>query len=137
RLQVNLEHKYTDDFFFNVSYTYLAQKSTPLDTGNSSLGGIAYNPVPPDSDYGIDGYVSKHRLVAYGVVDMPVGRGRRFGASMSRWADFIVGGWQTTFNMFAKSGTGFTPFWICDDCNPIEPANIRISSLDPVCHFNA
>ena len=135
--QVNLEHKYTHGFLFNFSYTYLDQKSTALDTGNSSLGGIAYNPLTPDSDYGIDGYVSKHRVVAYGVVDLPVGRGRRYGASMSRWADFIVGGWQTSFNMFAKSGTGFTPFWICDDCNPIEPGNIGISSVDAVGDFNA
>jgi hypothetical protein len=135
--QVNLEHKYTHGFLFNFSYTYLDQKSTALDTGNSSLGGIAYNPLTPDSDYGVDGYVSKHRVVAYGVVDLPVGRSRRYGASMSRWADFIVGGWQTSFNMFAKSGTGFTPFWICDDCNPIEPGNIGISSVDAVGDFNA
>jgi Carboxypeptidase regulatory-like domain/TonB dependent receptor len=135
--QVNLEHKYTHGFLFNFSYTYLDQKSTALDTGNSSIGGIAYNPLTPDSDYGIDGYVSKHRVVAYGVVDLPVGRGRRYGASMSRWADFIVGGWQTSFNMFAKSGTGFTPFWICDDCNPIEPGNTGISSVDAVGDFNA
>ena len=135
--QANLEHKYTHGFLFNFSYTYLDQKSTALDTGNSSLGGIAYNPLTPDSDYGIDGYVSKHRVVAYGVVDLPLGRGRRYGASMSRLADFIVGGWQTSFNMFAKSGTGFTPFWICDDCNPIEPGNIGISSVDAVGDFNA
>jgi hypothetical protein len=56
---------------------------------------------------------------------------------MSRWADAVVGGWQTTFNLFAKSGTGFTPFWICDDCSPIEPGNIGISSLDAVGDFNA
>jgi hypothetical protein len=135
--QANLEHKYAHGFLFSFSYTYLDQKSTALDTGNSSLGGIAYNPLTPNSDYGIDGYVSKHRAVAYGVVDLPVGRGRRYGASMSRWADFIVGGWQTSFNMFAKSGTGFTPFWICDDCNPIEPGNIGISSVDAVGDFNA
>ena len=122
---------------FSLSYTYLDQKSTALDTGNSSLGGIAYNPITPDSDYGTDGYVSKHRVVAYGIYDLPLGRGRRFGSSMSRWADLIVGGWQTTFNMFAKSGTGFTPFWICDDCNPIEPGNIGISSVDAVGDFNA
>jgi Carboxypeptidase regulatory-like domain/TonB dependent receptor len=135
--QANLEHKYTHGFLFNLSYTYLDQKSTALDTGNSSLGGIAYNPLTPDSDYGIDGYVSKHRVVAYGVVDLPVGRGRRYGASMSRVADFIIGGWQTSFNMFAKSGTGFTPFWICDDCNPLEPGNIGISSVDAVGDFNS
>jgi hypothetical protein len=135
--QTTLEHKYSRGFLFSFSYTYLDQKSTALDTGNSSLGGIAYNPITPDSDYGVDGYVSKHRAVAYGVFDLPFGRGRHYGTSMSRWADLLVGGWQTSLNMFAKSGTGFTPFWICDDCNPIEPGNIGISSVDAVGDFNA
>ncbi len=135
--QTTLEHRYSHGFLFSFSYTYLDQKSTALDTGNSSLGGIAYNPITPDSDYGVDGYVSKHRAVAYGVFDLPLGRGRRYGSSMSRWADLVVGGWQTSFNMFAKSGTGFTPFWICDDCNPIEPGNIGISSVDAVGDFNS
>ena len=56
---------------------------------------------------------------------------------MRGWEDAIIGGWSTTFNMFAKSGTGFTPFWICDDCNPVEPGNIGISSVDAVGDFNA
>ncbi len=59
---------------FMASYTYLDQKSTALDTGNSSLGGITYNPFQPDSDYGIDGYISHHRFVAYGIYDLPVGK---------------------------------------------------------------
>jgi hypothetical protein len=135
--QTTLEHKYSHGLVLSVSYTYLDQKSTALDTGNSSLGGIAYNPITPDSDYGTDGYVSKNRVVAYGIYDLPFGRGRRYGSSMSRWADFFAGGWQTSFNMFAKSGTAFTPFWICDDCNPIEPGNIGISSVDAVGDFGS
>lgn len=135
--QTQLEHRFFHGLLFNVSYTYLDQKSTALDTGNSSLGGVTYNQFQPESDYGVDGYVSRHRVVAYGIYDLPVGRGRRYGPSMSRWVDALVGGWQTTSNMFAKSGTGFTPFWICDDCNPIEPGNIGISSLDAVGDFNA
>jgi hypothetical protein len=135
--QTQLDHRFSHGLMFNVSYTYLDQKSTALDTGNSSLGGVTYNQFQPESDYGVDGYVSRHRVVAYGIYDLPVGRGRQYGAAMPRWADAVVGGWQTTFNMFAKSGTGFTPFWICDDCNPIEPGNIGISSLDAVGDFNA
>jgi hypothetical protein len=135
--QTQFDHRFSHGLMFNFSYTFLDQKSTALDTGNSSLGGITYNQFQPDSDYGIDGYVSRHRIVAYGIYDLPVGRGRPYGSSMSRWADAIVGGWQTTFNMFAKSGTGFTPFWTCPDCSPIEPGNIGISSLDAVGDFNA
>ena len=135
--QTTLEHKQARGVSFSASYTYLDQKSTALDTGNSSLGGIAYNPITPDSDYGTDGYVSKHRVVAYGVFDLPVGRGRPYGSSMNRAADLIIGGWQTTFNMFAKSGTGFTPFWLCDDCISLQPGNIGISSVDAVGDFNS
>ena len=50
--------------------------------------------------------------------------------------DAVVGGWQTSFNMFAKTGSGFTPFWICDDCFPITPGNIGVTSMDAVGDFN-
>ena len=135
--QAQVERRYSRGLMFQATYTYLDQKSTALDTGNSSLGGIAYNPFQPDSDYGVDGYISKNRFVAYGIYDLPVGRSRRFGTNMSRAADLIVGGWQTTFNMFAKTGTGFTPFWICDNCGPALPGNIGVTSLDAVGDFNA
>lgn len=135
--QTEVNHRFSRGLMFSFSYTYLDQKSSALDTGNSSLGGIAYNAYNPNADYGVDGYVSKHRVVAYGIYDLPVGRSRKFGSSMSKLADAIVGGWQTTFNMFAKSGTGFTPFWLCDNCGPAVPGNIGITSLDAVGDFNA
>jgi len=33
--------------------------------------------------------------------------------------------------MFAKSGTGFTPYWNCDDCGPITPGNIFSTAISP------
>jgi carboxypeptidase family protein len=134
--QTQFERRFSRGFMLNFSYTFLDQKSTALDTGNSSLGGITYNQFQPDSDYGVDGYVSRHRAVLYGIYDLPFGRGRQYGSSMSHWADAVVGGWQTSFYMFAKSGTGFTPFWTCDDCGPVLPGNIGITSLDAVGDFN-
>ena len=134
--QTEFTRRYKNGFMLDTSYTYLDQKSTALDTANSSLGGIAYNPFSPNSDYGTDGYVSRHRFIAYGIYDLPVGRNRRFGSSFSKLTDTLLGGWQTTFNMFAKSGQGFTPFWACDDCDPVEPGNIAVSSIDAVGDFN-
>jgi hypothetical protein len=138
--QMQLERRYNSGLMFNASYTYLDQKSTGLDVGESSLGGVAYNPFNPEHDYGQDGWVSRHRFVLYGVYDLPVGRGRKFGSSFSRWADTVIGGWQTTFQMFAKSGTGFTPYWTCDNCFNndqyyIGPGNIATSSVDAVGDF--
>jgi hypothetical protein len=124
-------------FTFSVAYTFLDQNSSGLDVGNSSLGGDAYNPFSPDSDYGPDSFVSRHRVVAYGIFDLPVGRGKHFLNTSSRLTDAIVGGWQGTTNMFFKTGTGFTPFYVCDDCDPVIPGNVASGTLDAVGDFNA
>jgi hypothetical protein len=134
--QTEFTRRYKGGLMLDMSYTYLDQKSTALDTANSSLGGIAYNPFNPNADYGTDGYISKHRFIAYGIYDLPIGRKHHIGSSFSKLADTLIGGWQTTFNMFAKSGQGFTPFWACDDCDPVEPGNIAVSSIDAVGDFN-
>ena len=135
--QTEFTRRYKSGLMLDMSYTYLDQKSSALDTANSSLGGIAYNPFNPNLDYGTDGYVSRHRFIAYGIYDLPIGRKHRIGSSFSKITDTLLGGWQTTFNMFAKSGQGFTPFWVCDDCDPAEPGNIAVSSIDAVGDFNA
>ena len=134
--QTEYTQRYKSGLTLDMSYTYLDQKSSALDTANSSLGGIGYNPFNPNADYGRDGFITKHRFIAYGSYDLPIGRNHRIGSSFSRLADALLGGWQTTFNMFAKSGQGFTPFWICDDCDPVEPGNIAVSSIDAVGDFN-
>ena len=122
---------------FSVAYTFLDQKSSGLDVGNSSLGGDAYNPFQPDSDYGPDSFVSRHRVVAYGIFDLPFGHGRQFLAKSSRVVDAAFGGWQATTNMFFKTGTGFTPFYDCGDCDPVTPGNVASGTLDAVGDFNA
>ena len=134
--QAQVEHRYTHGLMLNFSYSYVDQKSTGLDTGNSSLGGVVYNPFEPGRDYGQEAFVSHNRFVAYGIYDLPVGKGRKFGSGMSGWMNAILGGWQTSFNMFAKTGTSFTPYWVCDDCGPITPGNVGVGSVDAVGDFN-
>jgi Carboxypeptidase regulatory-like domain len=134
--QTQFERRYKKGLLLNLSYTYLDQKSTIGDTANSSLGSVPYDVFSANTDYANDGFISRHRFVAYGVYDLPVGRGRSFGGGMSRWLDEVIGGWQTTFNMFAKSGTPYTPYWICDNCDPAFPGNIGSSSVDAVGDFN-
>lgn len=134
--QTELTRRYANGIMFDVAYTLLDQKSTAIDTGNSSLGGNEYNQFAPGQDYGTDSWVSRHRVVAYGLFDLPVGRGRKYGSSMNWLSDAVVGGWQTTFNMFAKSGNGFTPFWTCDNCDPLYPGNIGSGAIDAIGDFN-
>jgi hypothetical protein len=121
---------------FNFSYTLLDQKSSGLDIGNSSLGGALYNQFNPDQDLSRDSFVSRHRFVSYGAYDIPFGKGRQFGKSLSGWQDAVAGGFQVTWNMFAKSGTGFTPFWSCNNCDPVFPGNIASAFVDAVGDFS-
>jgi hypothetical protein len=138
--QTQFERRYSSGLMFNASYTYTDQKSTGIDQGNSSLGGVPYNPFQPQLDYTQDAWVSKNRFVFYGVYDLPLGRERKFGRGMSKLADTVIGGWQTTFQMFAKTGTAFTPYWTCDNCGNsarmVGPGNIASESIDALGDFN-
>ncbi|HEY6765768.1 MAG TPA: carboxypeptidase regulatory-like domain-containing protein [Candidatus Sulfotelmatobacter sp.] len=138
--QTQVERRFDKGLMFNASYTYLDQKSTGIDQGNSSLGGVPYDPFQPQLDYTQDAWVSRHRFVFYGMYDLPIGRGRRFGSGFSKWENAVIGGWQTTFQMFAKSGTTFTPYWTCDNCGNsarmVGPGNIASESIDALGDFN-
>lgn len=119
---------------FNASYTFLDQKSNAPDVGASSLGGSSYNPFSPNSDYGEDGYVSRHRFISYGVFETPFGRGRKY--EMPKWLDAVAGGWEFSWQMFAKTGTAFTPLWTCENCGPIQPGNVATGNLNGANDFN-
>jgi hypothetical protein len=134
--QVEVNRRFARGLMFNVSYTLLDQKSSGIDIGNSSLGGAIYNQFTPDNDLSRDSFVSRHRLVSYGAYDIPFGRGRQFGKSVSKWADAAFGGFQLSWNMFAKSGTGFTPFWTCNNCDPVFPGNIASAFVDALGDFS-
>ena len=128
--------RHATSFTFSLAYTYLDQKSSGLDNGSDSLGGTAYNPFQPNSDYTMDSFTSRHRLVAYGIYDLPFGRNQRFASSSSKLVDAVIGGWQGSFNLFAKTGIGITPYWQCDDCDPIEPGNIASGAVGAVGNFD-
>ena len=70
--QTQIERRMDKGLMFNASYTYLDQKSTGIDQGNSSLGGVPYDPFQPNLDYTEDAWVSHHRFVFYGVYDLPI-----------------------------------------------------------------
>lgn len=128
--QIEGNRRFSGGFFFNVAYTLLDQKSTAPDTGNSSLGGTAYNQFKPNSDYGTDAFTPTHRFISYGAWQTPFGKGRKYGSDMPSWAQAVAGGWEATWQMFIKSGTGFTPFWTCDNCGPVYPGNVASGSID-------
>ena len=139
-LQIEVNRRFVRGLTFNASYTLLDQKSSGTDVGNSTLGGTSYNQFAPDVDFGVDSFVSRHRFISYGSYELPFGRERMYGKSISKWADGVVGGWDLTWNMFAKSGTGFTPFWVCNNCGDMGffgPGNVGSSFIDAIGDFSS
>lgn len=139
-LQFEVNRRFARGLIFNASYTLLDQKSSGTDLGNSSLGGTLYNQFAPEVDFSRDSFVSRHRFVSYGSYELPIGRNRPYGKSMNKWADGVVGGWDLSWNMFAKSGTGFTPFWVCNSCGNfgfLGPGNVGSGFIDAVGDFSS
>jgi hypothetical protein len=121
----------------SIAYTHQVQNSSGLDIGNSSLAGDAYNMLDPNSDYGPASWVSRDRVVSYGVYDLPFGHGERWGSAIPKAENLILGGWQLTYNMFAKTGVAWTPFLDCTDCDPVTPGNVATGAMDATGTFNA
>lgn len=94
-LQTTFSKRYAQGISFEGSYTW----SKSLDDGNSFQ-----NSYDIRSARSITGQNIPHRLVFSGTFDVPVGRGRKFGSGMSRWADMIAGGWQINGIVSMQSG---------------------------------
>lgn len=128
--QTEFNRRFSGGFMLSASYTLLDQQTSAPDTGNSSLGGTQYNQFNPSADFGTDAFTSRHRFIAYGIWQAPFGHGKKFGSALPKALDLVAGGWEFSWQMFAKSGTGFTPFWTCDNCGPVYPGNVFSGSVD-------
>ena len=61
----------------------------------------------PNQLYGPSDYDVRHQINANYIWDIPIGRGRHYLATASRWTDLLVGGWQTTGIIRWTSGFPF------------------------------
>jgi hypothetical protein len=106
--QFLLEKRFAAGLSTTVSYT-----GGKLITDNFALGGGG--DASGTGDFRIGAYNRRlekavdiddvnRRLVASGVVELPVGRGRKFGSKMPKALDLLAGGWQ--FNTITTVQTG-------------------------------
>ena len=69
--------------------------------------------------------IPTHRWTSNFIYQLPFGRGRKFGANLSRAANLLAGGWELTGIYTAQSGLFLTPFWTGDD-----PVGITFTDSD-------
>jgi hypothetical protein len=110
-MQVELTRRFRGGLAFNVAYTLAHSDSNVPDVGDSSLGGVQFDPYDIEKDRGPDPNVVKHRVVANATWELPLGRGRSHGADMPGWANALFGGWTVSSLVQARSGNHLTPFF--------------------------
>lgn len=105
-LQVSVQKRFSRGFGFRSNFTW----GKAID--NASFGSNARQPQNPLDLAAERGLSEFDRRVVWSndfVFQLPFGRGRRFGANMSRGLDAILGGWQLNGILHFYTGRPFTP----------------------------
>jgi hypothetical protein len=100
-LKLALEHRFANQFTVLTSYTWshCLQDAQPI--GNRLTGNQTQNPFNRNADYGPCDHDLRHNYVATVVYESPQFRNRA--------TNLLVGGWQVSFLISARSGFPFTP----------------------------
>ena len=126
-LQAKLERRFSAGLSFLNSFTW----SKAMDNGGQALEdqGNGNRSSPQNyfnlrAEKGPSGYDQRLNNTTSLVWEIPFGKGRRYGASMARPVDTILGGWQVSAINTATSGeplnVGYTP-----------AANAQVSDIGP------
>lgn len=97
--QFSLRHQVTHGLTWNLNYTY----SKSIDIGSNAervslfegfgFGSQVINAFQPNQLRGVSDYDTTHQINTSWVYELPLGRGRRFGANWNRALNAIAGGW--------------------------------------------
>ena len=100
--QFSIRRRMTDGLQFDLNYTY----SKSIDVGSnaerinhfqgSGFASQVINSWFPKQLRGPSDFDTTHQINSNWVYQLPIGRGKHFGAGMSRWLDAIVGGWAVS-----------------------------------------
>ncbi len=116
-MQINVSHHQSNGLTFDSTYTLaknVSDNQGPGDNGSfaSENGGSrgSYT-AGPNVDFGQVYGTRRHRWNTTVVYELPVGRGRRFGGSINRYADLLIGGWQTSNIFLLQTGPFLSPYF--------------------------
>ncbi|MBZ5593546.1 MAG: TonB-dependent receptor [Acidobacteriia bacterium] len=107
-MTASLTKRYSAGLQFIAAYTYghaLANSGTTL-SGSNGLGTI--DPTNYGTSYTSASWDVRHNFTTGLTYDVPFGRGKKFGSSMNRAADILVGGWQMNGVITLHTGNPFT-----------------------------
>jgi hypothetical protein len=107
--ELSIRKRFSNSMSVDINYTL--SKSIDLASGNESSsawgGGLITNSWQPGDQRAASDYDTLHSINAYGTYALPVGRGQRFGGSMNRILDAVIGGWNLS-GIYRQTSAGLT-----------------------------
>ncbi|MBS1822148.1 MAG: TonB-dependent receptor [Acidobacteria bacterium] len=115
-MQFEVSHRYSKGLQFDSIYTFakgLSDNQGPANSGfaGETGGSRATSILTRSPDYGNVFGTRRNLWNTTMVYDLPIGRGRTFGSTMSRALDLVVGGWQLTNVFLMQSGPFESPYF--------------------------
>jgi hypothetical protein len=120
-LQATLRHAMTRGLEFDFNYTYSrsidigsnAERISQYESGNAGTGGFAsqvVNAWSPHQLRSVSDFDTTHQFNANWIYELPIGKGKTFGAGWSGAANAIAGGWSVSGLARWTSGFPFTVY---------------------------
>ncbi len=103
-LLVKYSHRFSAGVQLLATYAWSKAMDDTSETQAWEIGDAIRNAYNISADRSISAHDIPQDFVASAIMDVPVGKGRRFGASMNRVANAVVGGWQ--FAAIGRVGSG-------------------------------
>jgi len=128
-MNLQVERNFSNGLLFNSGFTWAK------DLGNEQL--TAYTPGAPENAYnwarerGPTQAQAGRRWIGFFIYELPIGRGKRFGSSLSGVAHHLLGGWELSASSAIQDGQHETPLWQTADIQGTAyttsrtPANVQ------------
>jgi hypothetical protein len=110
RKNVGIAH-FTGNYVFSkgIDNDSTAENGDLSPLGNGTLAGLIQNPFDLRLGRGRSDFNLTHNFNGNYIIDLPFGRGHRFGANSSRIVDALIGGWEYSGTARWHSGFPFGP----------------------------
>jgi len=110
RKNVGIAH-FTANYVFSkgIDNDSTAENGDLSPLGNGTLAGLIQNPFDLRLGRGRSDFNLTHNVNGNYIVDLPFGRGHRFGANVNRAVDAVIGGWEYTGTVRWHSGFPLSP----------------------------
>ena len=109
-LQANYQRLYKNGYAFQLSYVFARAWRVggnafrdgiiypAADYAPGTLHNTDYDSLNRTENYGIDSAIPEHHIAFNGIVDLPIGRGKKVLGHVNRFVDELVGGYQIAFD---------------------------------------